>query len=122
MAAHHVLERTPLRTAEDPDRLSDEWAAAHADFHRALLEGCDNRRLLDMALSLREEAELYRRWSVSLGGEPDRDLAGEHLALRDAAVARDPAEAGRLLADHIEHTAGLLITCATDDHATAGGS
>lgn len=122
IAAHHVLERTPMRTPDDPDQLSDEWAVAHADFHRALLEGCTNRRLLEMALALREEAELYRRWSVSLGREPDRDVAGEHRALRDTAVARGPQEAGRLLADHIEHTAGLLITCATDEHAAAGRS
>ena len=122
MAAHHVLERTPLCTPADPDGLSDEWATVHADFHRALLEGCGNRRLLEMALTLREEAELYRRWSVSLGGEPDRDLAGEHRALRDAAVARDLAGAGRLLAQHIEHTVDLLVTCATDEHGAANPS
>lgn len=119
MAAHHLLERTPLHTPDEQDQLSDEWAAAHADFHRALLEGCGNRRLLEMASSLREEAELYRRWSVSLGNEPDRDVAGEHRALRDAAMARDPAEAGRLLAEHIQHTADLLVTCATDEHSSS---
>jgi DNA-binding GntR family transcriptional regulator len=116
LSAHHVLERTPMADPDAPGQLTDTWAAAHADFHRALLEGCPNRRLLEMALALREEAELYRRWSVSLGDEPDRDIAGEHRALRDAAVAREPERAGRLLAEHIEHTAGLLVTCATDEH------
>lgn len=116
VAAHHALERTPMTDAASPGQLSDSWASVHADFHSALLAGCPNRRLLEMALGLREEAELYRRWSVSLGSEPDRDVAGEHRAIRDAAVTRDTRLAGRLLAEHIEHTAGLLVTCATDDH------
>jgi DNA-binding GntR family transcriptional regulator len=69
-----------------------------------------------MALKLREEAELYRRWSVSLGQEPKRDIAGEHRALLDAALARDPKLAAERLTEHISHTARLLISCADDEH------
>lgn len=114
VAAHHRLARTPFYSQDDLDRPSDEWTVAHARFHLALIAGCSNRRLLAVAEALREEAELYRQWSVSFGQEPDRDLPAEHLALCDAAVAREPGHAAELLRDHIAHTAQLLITCADD--------
>ncbi|RJQ81255.1 FCD domain-containing protein [Pseudonocardiaceae bacterium YIM PH 21723] len=114
VAAHHLLERTPYRDPADPDHPTDEWSQAHADFHHALLAGCRNQRLLEAAQSLRQEAELYRQWSVSLGNEPGRDIAAEHRALLDAALARDADNAQNLLRDHIAHTARLLISCAPD--------
>jgi len=116
VAAHHVLERAPFAAEGDPSQLSEEWSGAHAAFHVALLAGCGNRRLQEMAGKLREEAELYRRWSVSFGQEPTRDIAGEHRRLLDAALGRQPELAAERLADHISHTARLLISCAQDEH------
>jgi DNA-binding GntR family transcriptional regulator len=113
VAAHHVLERTPF--LGDGDHPTDEWSAAHAEFHHALVAGCRNRRLRAMARGLREEAELYLQWSVSFGREPDRDLPGEHRALLHAAIGRDADRAADLLRDHIAHTAQLLISCAADE-------
>lgn len=115
VAAHHVLERTTFRNPADPAHPSDEWSVAHAGFHAALLSGCGNQRLVGMARSLRQEAELYLQWSVSFGTEPDRDLPGEHRRILEAAVARDADRAAELLRDHIAHTAQLLITCAPDE-------
>ncbi|WP_328609572.1 GntR family transcriptional regulator [Amycolatopsis sp. NBC_00345] len=115
VAAHHILERTPFVAPDDTGHPTDAWSVAHAAFHGALLGGCRNRRLLASAVGLREEAELYLQWSVSFGREPDRDLAGEHRALLDAAVARDADSAARLLRDHLAHTAQLLISVATDE-------
>lgn len=117
VAAYHVLERTPMTEAADPRRVTEAWAAAHAQFHHALLAGCRNRRLLTMARTLRDETELYRRWSVSLGNEPDRDVEGEHTALLEAAVKRDVDPAAERLRAHIAHTAQLLISCATDERS-----
>lgn len=115
VAAHHLLERTPFFGPDDTDHPSDEWSAAHAAFHLALLAGCRNRRLLAIARGLREEAELYLQWSVSFGREPERDLPGEHRALLDAVSARDAGLAAELLRDHIAHTAQLLIRGAPDE-------
>jgi DNA-binding GntR family transcriptional regulator len=116
VAAHHVLERTPFAESGSHAEISETWSRAHAAFHVALLAGCANRRLLEMALKLREEAELYRRWSVSLGHEPHRDIAGEHRALLDAAASRDPQAAGERLAEHISYTTRVLISCAVDEY------
>jgi len=120
VAAHHMLERAPYRDPADPDHLADDWSQAHAAFHEALLTGCGNRRLVDTALSLRREAELYRQWSVSLGNEPGRDVAAEHRALLDAVLAREAGRAQDLLRDHITHTARVLISCAADQPGEPG--
>ncbi|WP_028805599.1 GntR family transcriptional regulator [Streptomyces sp. 142MFCol3.1] len=112
VAAHNTLKRTPYTADGDHQRVDGDWAVTHAAFHEALLDGCTNRRLLQIALGLRDEAELYRRWSQPVGDEPSRDLISEHRALLDAALARDPDMAAATLSAHIRHTADLLLTAA----------
>ncbi len=109
IAAHHRLSRTPQLVADDPSRLSDDWVAAHAEFHYCLLEGCPNQRLKDIAGSLRDAAELYRRWSVPLGGPDARDPAAEHAAIVSAVLSRDADEAVRQLDAHIGRTTDILL-------------
>ena len=109
LAAHHVLEGTPQLSGEDPPRVNEDWAAAHTHFHAVLLEACPNRHLRDMAASLRDASELYRRWSRLLGREDDRDIPAEHRALLEAALQRDAARAEQLLAQHIEKTTLNII-------------
>jgi DNA-binding GntR family transcriptional regulator len=109
LAAHHRLTRTAQLDANDPDRLSDAWVAAHAEFHTALLDGCANQRLKSMAAGLRDSAELYRRWSVPFGHEPDRDIPGEHAAILDAALARNLEGGVALLSAHIDRTTAILL-------------
>ncbi|GAC1592129.1 MAG: GntR family transcriptional regulator [Acidimicrobiales bacterium] len=109
VAAHHRLSRAPQLDIDDNARLSDHWVSAHAEFHDLLLEGCSNRRLKDIAGSLRAAAELYRRWSVPLGHD-DRDIDAEHAAILSAVLARDSDEAVMHLGEHIEHTTHILLT------------
>ena len=116
LAAHHRLERTPQRAADDPDRLSDAWTAAHATYHHTLLAGCPNPRLRAIADSLRDAAELYRQWSVPLT-RTDRDIDGEHRAVLDAVLAHDADAATAALATHIQHTADLLLAHGTPEAA-----
>jgi DNA-binding GntR family transcriptional regulator len=108
LAAHHRLGRSPEMAADDPDRLSDEWVSAHSAFHLALLSGCPNPRLLAVAASLRDSAELYRRWSVPLG-HGHRDVAGEHRAMLEAVLAHDADAGAAVLAEHIQHTTDVLL-------------
>jgi DNA-binding GntR family transcriptional regulator len=108
LAAHHRLARAPQMGEDDPALVSEDWAAAHAAFHLALLSGCPNPRLLGVASSLRDAAELYRRWSVPLAHER-RDVAAEHRAMLDAVLAHDADAAAAALDDHIAHTTRVLL-------------
>jgi DNA-binding GntR family transcriptional regulator len=115
VAAYHTLDRTPELAEVEPRRVNEDWATAHATFHAAILDGCPTRRLREVAASLRDASELYRRWSRHLGGEDQRDIPGEHRALRDAVLARDADAATRALAAHIEYTTQALIKSAPDN-------
>ncbi|MBV2354027.1 FCD domain-containing protein [Streptomyces sp. J2-1] len=107
LATHHRLERTPQADADDPERLSEEWVTAHAAFHTALLAGCANQRLRTVAHSLRDAAELYRRWSVPLG-TGSRDIAAEHREILRAVLDRDADAAVTALDAHIRRTTRAL--------------
>jgi DNA-binding GntR family transcriptional regulator len=78
---------------------------AHAAFHRTLLSGCTNRRLLGVAAQLRDAAELYRRWSLPQGTDAIHNPDDEHRELLQAAVERDSDRAGLLLEQHIQKAA-----------------
>ncbi len=109
LAVHHRLERTPQRDSSDNKRFSEEWAAAHAVFHDALLAACPNVRLRSIATSLRDSAELYRRWSLPIGHDDDRDVAGEHKALVGAALEGNWQYASEVLTEHIKRTTRVLL-------------
>jgi DNA-binding GntR family transcriptional regulator len=112
LAAHHRLERTPV--IRDDGTVSEDWAVTHRDFHQALLTGCGNRRLESVASSLRDSAELYRRWYWVLTDDHQRDLATEHRQLRDFALARDADRAIDVLTAHIDRAPALLIAYARE--------
>ncbi|PFG65375.1 GntR family transcriptional regulator [Enemella evansiae] len=107
VAAHHRLERTPMRSGE-PLRVSDEWETAHAAFHRAVLAGCGSPRLMEITDELRDSAELYRRWAGVQ--DQERDVPGEHRRILEAVLARDAKAASRALAEHYEGTLQTLLT------------
>jgi len=126
LAAHHRFERTPLAGAGSQgagtegagatDRVpapDGAWLEAHAAFHTALLAGCANRRLLAMAASLRDETELYRRWSRPRPGAPteasDRVASDEHRSLLQAALARDADAAEVILRRLMAYSSSLEV-------------
>lgn len=114
-AAHHRLSRTPA-WIEGAPHYSDEWAEAHRQFHRTLLDGCGNDVLLDIFDRTWIASELARRWSVSA---LPRDWVAEHAALEAAALARDADRAVDLLVRHLALTAENLLT--GHDHGARGG-
>jgi DNA-binding GntR family transcriptional regulator len=112
VGAHHQLGRTPMYDdAGDPN---EQWLEAHETFHTALLSGCGNARLTDVARGLRESAALYRIWSAPLGHDDERDLDAEHRGLLDAALERDPDIAVERLHSHIQRTTDALLAVAAD--------
>jgi DNA-binding GntR family transcriptional regulator len=112
-AAHHRLARTPA-WIPDQTHFSDEWAEAHRQFHRALLDGCGNTVLLETFDRMWTASELARRWSGQIA--PERDGTTEHAALEAAALDRDADHAAELLSRHITLTAQALAT----SHAEPG--
>jgi DNA-binding GntR family transcriptional regulator len=109
ISAHHILERTLLVGHEDPNRVLDPWATAHASFHNSLMEGCGRPRLIDIAEMLRDAAELYRRWSVPFATGGTRDIAAEHRGILEAVLSRDPETARQRLVAHIQETTNVLL-------------
>lgn len=107
VAAHHRMATTP-QYGDDPQRFAEPWAKAHGAFHNALLAGCANRRILTAALSLRDSAELYWRWSAP-HFDRDRDIAQEHRDILDASIGRDTGRACELLSKHICRTTESLL-------------
>lgn len=109
LADHHRLTRTPAWLDDKERTMTEEWAQAHTLFHSALLSASPSPRLRDLAETLRETAELYRRWSGMVSREHGRrDVATEHRDLMQAALDRDADRAVGLLSDHINTTAVLL--------------
>lgn len=107
IAAHHRLDRTPMITDGPPRRVSDDWEAAHVEFHRALIAGCGSARLIGIIDNLRSCAELHRRWSGAW--DEDRDVGAEHAAIARIAIDRDAETAVTALADHYRKTLAIVL-------------
>lgn len=108
VAAHYRLANTPMTTPDNPLEVAYDWIRAHADFHATLLSAAASARIREITRALSDAAELYRRWSLPLA---DRDLAGEHAELADAALSGQPDNGAAALASHIEKTRQILVGC-----------
>lgn len=107
LAAHHLLEHTPMRDPES-NQFNRDFVPVHASFHHALLAGCPNQTLLKVAHDLRERSELYRMWAPTTSRSV-RDIVREHQQLTELALARDVEATAELLERHIDHTKQALI-------------
>lgn len=120
IAAHHQLARAPRRDHADPARITDEWAAAHKQFHARLLMACGCPPMTKLADDLADSTELYRRWAAPSPAAAVRDVEQEHRDILEAALARDAATLAALLRSHYEATvqvvldAGLVADVAAD--------
>lgn len=103
VAAHYVLEHTEQFASGDPPVLSEAWVQAHREFHHLLLSACGSSRLLDFAESLRDSAEIYRRWSTPIEGTRARNVGAEHRAIVDAVQAGHAEQAGSARPAHRAH-------------------
>ncbi|HEV2573241.1 FCD domain-containing protein [Methylocella sp. CPCC 101449] len=107
VAAHHRLSRTPERIADDLERVSEDWAAAHKDFHGALIAACESPWRMRLRDFLFDQTERYRRLSV-LAPRQERDLPAEHRALMEATLDRAEENAVALLTAHLDATASRV--------------
>ena len=107
VAAYHRLSRTPERLPANEAHLNADWAAAHREYHLALVAACDLRWLLRLRDVLYAQSERYRALSLS-GGPSTRNVDAEHRRIMEAALARDGEAACALLTDHFSMTAQLV--------------
>ena len=109
VSAFHRLTRVAERDAQRPDHLNQEWAAVHADFHRALVSGCPNLWLLRLHDMLYQQSERYRQLSAPMA-VVDRNVEAEHQGIVDAVLNRDIQAAQQRISVHLATTAKLLLS------------
>jgi DNA-binding GntR family transcriptional regulator len=105
--ARHRLERTPRSLHSERYEANPEWERRHREFHRALIAACGSRWLRRFSDELADHAYRYRQRSMQ-AAYLQRDVAAEHAAIADAALAGDSDRAVALLQAHFETTATLL--------------
>jgi GntR family carbon starvation induced transcriptional regulator len=108
VAAHHRLSGTVRPPDADHSEPNYAWMRAHSEFHAALASACTSPLLKELRQQLFDAAELYRHWSASLAKAP-RNIAEEHRALLDAAVAHDAELGVKLITEHIQRTTELVL-------------
>lgn len=106
VAALHSLILQAKRVQESgAEADQDEFETRHHDFHRALIAACNSPRMLEQFDRLYAECERYRFPTMAAAAPMRRDIQGEHRAIAEAALARDPAKACDLLTRHYRATA-----------------
>jgi DNA-binding GntR family transcriptional regulator len=108
VAAFHRLSRTPHNTPDDPKRLNDAFASAHADFHQQLVSACVSPWLHRTRDTLFAQSARYVALSVPLARR-DRDRNQEHRELMEAAITRNTELAVQLMTAHLNLTTQILI-------------
>lgn len=108
VASFHRMSRTPQRDQTDPERLSDNFADSHRQFHTALVSACNSPWLLRIREVLYAQSERYRRLSLPLA-RIERDVNSEHKEIMDATLAKDIPKAIQLLESHLTVTTRVLL-------------
>lgn len=108
IAAFHQLSRTPPLAPGAPRRFDRRFVALHHSFFDDLVSACDSLWLARVRHMLQiQEMRYHGRSPPPMPGE--RDLVGELRAVMEAAIAREPDRACRLLALHMRRSADVLI-------------
>lgn len=115
-ATHRLGDGPNVRKVGSSYVLDDDWEINHRRFHHALVSACTSQRLLSYRERLYEESDRYRRVAArQVSGA--RDVAGEHRAIVEAVLARDPGKASRLMQEHLLATMKLVLEFSVGDQA-----
>ncbi len=101
LAHHHMVQ-----SHAQP---SDIFEQHHKAFHMALLAACESPILLRFCEQLYDLNIRYRYLAIRSDNYAQRDVAGEHKAILDAAIARDDVAAADLLTSHYRTTGSYLV-------------
>ncbi|MEM9222567.1 MAG: FCD domain-containing protein [Pseudomonadota bacterium] len=100
IVAFHRLDRA--------ERSHSTWETHHRRFHGALLAACTSTTTLAYCGELYDRAIRYRRIART-NARSARDVAREHQAIFEAAVAREADRAVTLLLEHYRTTSSTLV-------------
>ncbi len=107
VASHHKLATIEKRLLAGESNRTPEWIMYDRSFHESLISACGSRSLMAMHTLVFDRFVRYHMLAGSFRGKP---VAEDHLALLEAALARDTNRAQRLLDAHvskgIEHIVG----------------
>ena len=106
LLAHHRLTKTP-RSSGKTDMASPQWEMAHKLFHMSLLSACGSGFLIGFCEQLYDLNIRYRNLAGAVA-YPSRNVAAEHQAICDAAIARNADRAVKLLGAHYTDTGEFL--------------
>lgn len=98
VAAHHKLAAIEKRLLAGESNRTPEWIIYDRSFHEALVSACGSRALMAMHTTVFDRFVRYHMLAGSFRGKP---VADDHLALLEAALARDARTAQRLLEAHV---------------------
>lgn len=98
LAAWHRLAMAERQMEAGGDTRVRLWKQRDWEFHQALIAACGSSALRRLHGRVFDTYLRYQMIALSFRGPV---AAHEHLALRDAALARDAAAAGAILRDHL---------------------
>lgn len=101
------LSRVPRSEDDDQFVANAEWEARHKQFHMTLISASGSSILEKFCDQLYDQNVRYRQLSGTKA-YPSRDVAAEHGAICDAALARDADHAAELLMAHYTRTGKFL--------------
>ncbi len=104
----HHLSKLASRNPANRDTIDEEWESWHRKFHAALIGACKLPVLLQFCDTLYDLSDRYRRNFVQFR-HVRRDVQSEHRAIADAALRRNGDLACRLMEDHIQLTATMIL-------------
>lgn len=98
------------RDAADTARFQD----LNAEFHAALVEATDNRRLLEVYQGLAKESRLFRRRGL-VSRNAMESSSREHRAIIDAVATHDAPRAAATMENHILQGKARFLSAATNE-------
>lgn len=106
--APYRLSSVPRSKSADKFVFNSEWEVFHKAFHMALIAACGSTIMLRYCDELYEQNIRYRALS-DRAAFPDRDLVGEHEAIKEATLARNADLAVQRLFGHYTETGKYLM-------------
>jgi len=99
--SHHHMAKARTQSSAD-------FESHHRAFHLALLAACDSPILLRFCEQLYDLNIRYRNLALKSEGYANRDVAGEHQKILDAAIERDVEAVSSELAAHYRKTGAYV--------------